>query len=702
MPAPVPAGGAKPAGRPASAARAQAAAAAPAPASSKKPIFIGLGVFVGFAVIVGALIVFLKQPADSSSPGPEVAQGETSGEPETDMGREGISESMAPTDKMPAPVAVAGVTQIAGFEVARLPQGTELIIGLKVAELLATPVGKVLMEKVGGGESFQAAIQNQAIQLENIDTVVLGVNMGKMAEASSPMGNGFPEMGGMPGMGDSPGMSTSMAPMGGLPMGMSSAPVVAVVRLKEPVEPQAPEGAEKVEFEGKTYYRLSGGGSGAGLALHFADSQTAIMGEEDEVLEALGGKPMTLDPRAEGISADKAKHGVIAMFPSPETLEKGRQQREQQKAAAGNMAMGNPFAPLTTVLEESVNATVISLDATDGLDVALTMFCKDDTGAAKLGAMFQAMLPQVSLMASGFTQGMPPLLKGVVDQTLGSLNSSQEARNVDLNLALPAELFQPETGKAIESYIESQMMAAFAGMGEPTAAPPGKKPRTGRIGSAPKPDVAMNQPTMSEPLPDVPPVEVSPPPMGQPQAPAPASSPGEPQPMLAGGEVKIIDGKTVVIPPPPPPARNRALRAWTMDFSDAYIPEDPASGNFRGEEFEHDEAVIENNVIILRQSKYGTVRKELRVSNFLISGEKLGGKTYESEHVTTVAGSPVVSMRWKDPTKTNMQEQGYFNNYAIKFELGEMLDGRIKGKIFIAVPDGQKSYVSGTFDAEVR
>jgi hypothetical protein len=29
------------------------------------------------------------------------------------------------------------------------------------------------------------------------------------------------------------------------------------------------------------------------------------------------------------------------------------------------------------------------------------------------------------------------------------------------------------------------------------------------------------------------------------------------------------------------------------------------------------------------------------------------------------------------------------------------VDGRIRGKVFIAVPDGRKSYISGAFDAEV-
>ena len=42
------------------------------------------------------------------------------------------------------------------------------------------------------------------------------------------------------------------------------------------------------------------------------------------------------------------------------------------------------------------------------------------------------------------------------------------------------------------------------------------------------------------------------------------------------------------------------------------------------------------------------------------------------------------------------------NGYALKLVFGEPVDGKMTGRIFIALPDESKTFVGGTFEALIR
>jgi len=62
---------------------------------------------------------------------------------------------------------------------------------------------------------------------------------------------------------------------------------------------------------------------------------------------------------------------------------------------------------------------------------------------------------------------------------------------------------------------------------------------------------------------------------------------------------------------------------------------------------------------------------------------------------------PKIVLIWKDdqqkPVRRNIS-----NGYALKVAFGEAASGRIPGKIYISLPDENKSFVAGTFNAEIR
>ncbi len=149
------------------------------------------------------------------------------------------------------------------------------------------------------------------------------------------------------------------------------------------------------------------------------------------------------------------------------------------------------------------------------------------------------------------------------------------------------------------------------------------------------------------------------------------------------------------------PAPVRKLRGWTMDVLNATIAEEPVMGRVVGQAFQADEALIENGVLILRMGTEESPDRVVEIHNVQRIGESLDDKTFESTNVSGV-GTPAVFIRWDDPKRLDLSVQRFYNRFAIKLEFDRMRGGRIRGKVFVAVPDGKKSYINGSFDAEVR
>jgi hypothetical protein len=58
-------------------------------------------------------------------------------------------------------------------------------------------------------------------------------------------------------------------------------------------------------------------------------------------------------------------------------------------------------------------------------------------------------------------------------------------------------------------------------------------------------------------------------------------------------------------------------------------------------------------------------------------------------------------LRWKDDQDKGVS-QNIGSGYALKVAFGPVVNKRITGKLYIALPDESKSFVTGTFDAEIR
>jgi hypothetical protein len=138
---------------------------------------------------------------------------------------------------------------------------------------------------------------------------------------------------------------------------------------------------------------------------------------------------------------------------------------------------------------------------------------------------------------------------------------------------------------------------------------------------------------------------------------------------------------------------------WTLDLTNADFPEAPAVGRIHGTGFRNERAILRGNVLSLSQGKTWPWDLAVSISFNIRQGEELSGKPVEIPADRPHALKTV--LRWK-----NEQQQpatATFNNgYALKLKFGEAANHRIPGSIYLCLPDGEKSFVAGTFEAEIR
>jgi hypothetical protein len=140
--------------------------------------------------------------------------------------------------------------------------------------------------------------------------------------------------------------------------------------------------------------------------------------------------------------------------------------------------------------------------------------------------------------------------------------------------------------------------------------------------------------------------------------------------------------------------------SWTMDVTNAPIPEDMVSGRIHGSGFMCERATLQGGTLTLRQGAKWPPDLGFTVVLFAQQGEELSGKTV----VITpdrLPPLPRVVLRWK-----NEQEKAVTptinTGYALKVIFGQPANNHMPGKLYIAFPDDEKSFAAGTFNAEIR
>jgi DNA-directed RNA polymerase subunit RPC12/RpoP len=138
---------------------------------------------------------------------------------------------------------------------------------------------------------------------------------------------------------------------------------------------------------------------------------------------------------------------------------------------------------------------------------------------------------------------------------------------------------------------------------------------------------------------------------------------------------------------------------WTLDLSNAVPPDTTVAGSIHGSGFLCEKAVLQGGRLSLGQGKTWPWDLGISLNLFARQGEELSGKTVEIDPERPRA--PHVVLRWKDgqrqPATTNINR-----GYALKVTFGQATNGHMPGTIYLCLPDPAKSFVAGTFDAQIR
>jgi DNA-directed RNA polymerase subunit RPC12/RpoP len=170
----------------------------------------------------------------------------------------------------------------------------------------------------------------------------------------------------------------------------------------------------------------------------------------------------------------------------------------------------------------------------------------------------------------------------------------------------------------------------------------------------------------------------------------------------AGGPPPPPGGPVASGPPPKPPkaplvAPPASDNNWMLDLA-AATPDAPVAGRIHGEDFIAERAIFQNGTLTFRAGNRGTVEFGLLINFSGTQAESLSG---QSIHVATNADKAAnIMLRWKDGDQ--QRKVNFTNGYAMRLEFEPLSGNRLSGTIYLCLPDDEKSYVAGTFRADVR
>jgi len=157
--------------------------------------------------------------------------------------------------------------------------------------------------------------------------------------------------------------------------------------------------------------------------------------------------------------------------------------------------------------------------------------------------------------------------------------------------------------------------------------------------------------------------------------------------------------------PPPPPKELPILPAvWTLDLDKAKIPAGRANGVISGTNFVVETARLDKvgtaYLLQLLQGAPATPDLGFRIYLHPDAGASVTGQTWTVSQEMKGKGVPQVIRLLKTNPRYAAQQKTIFNGYAMKLELGQITNGVIPGKIFLAVPpETEQSVVAGVFQA---
>jgi len=163
----------------------------------------------------------------------------------------------------------------------------------------------------------------------------------------------------------------------------------------------------------------------------------------------------------------------------------------------------------------------------------------------------------------------------------------------------------------------------------------------------------------------------------------------------------------VAAEPAPAPKKELPLLPpiWTLDVEQATIPEGRANGMIAGTNFVVETARLDmvGNLCLLRLLQGSIASPDLGFMVYLRlgAGESVTGRTWTVSQEMRGTAVPRVVKLWKTDPRYAARQKTTSYGYAMKLELGDITNGVMSGRIFLALPPvTEQNVVAGIFQAE--
>jgi len=131
------------------------------------------------------------------------------------------------------------------------------------------------------------------------------------------------------------------------------------------------------------------------------------------------------------------------------------------------------------------------------------------------------------------------------------------------------------------------------------------------------------------------------------------------------------------------------------------LPYFAAQGIAHDVAFNAEKASFKNGILELRQGKEFFPDQSFKIFTFLKKGEPVTGKKI-SVKLSDGFGSPHIHFKYKVADGKLPKTEIFMEGYTMKLEFGQQANNKIQGKIYLCLPDEKKSFVAGTFEAEIE
>ena len=162
----------------------------------------------------------------------------------------------------------------------------------------------------------------------------------------------------------------------------------------------------------------------------------------------------------------------------------------------------------------------------------------------------------------------------------------------------------------------------------------------------------------------------------------------------------VKEGPSKNVPPEAASISESSAVEWKSDLTNVSVPDINAQGMIHGQTFQCEKAILEGNILKLRQGNDFFADLELDIFLFPKKDETIENNTFKVTREEGI-GSPHVHMEWKPKDADIPKTEIFMKDYAMYLAFGAKTDGKLPGKIYICLPDEDKSVVAGTFETNL-